>query len=231
MIRWIAAAALCALSISAEAQIQPAPGPGDPRIQVVRYDANQVVQLQAAPGYQVTVELAPDERIENVAIGDSAAWSVTPNKRGDRLFIKSTQNGRSTNLTVVTDARSYAFELQPLYGPLPNMAFIIRFEYPSLATATVVATPKQGGRYRVAGARAIRPAAVSDDGDKTYIEWMPDQSMPAVFSLDGKGKEILVDGMVRDGRYVVDSVHAHLVFRLDKQVATATRLRMKKPDS
>lgn len=229
MIRFIMATALCGLSASAGSQLQPAPGPGDPRIQIVRYDANQVVQLQAAPGYQVTVELAPDERIENVAVGDSGAWVVTPNKRGDRLFIKSAQNGRSTNLTVVTDARTYAFELQPLYGPLPNMAYIVRFEYPVQATATVVTTPDHESRYRVSGTRAIRPVAVSDDGEKTYIEWTPDQSMPAIFSLDRDGKEILVDGMVRDHRYVVDSVHAKLVFRLDKQVATATRLRVQKP--
>lgn len=227
MMRW-AAALLCAVPLSAAAQIEPVPGPGDPRIQTVHYDANQVVQLIVAPGYQLTVELAPDERIENVAVGDSAAWAVTPNKRGDRLFIKSTQNGQSTNLTVVTDARTYAFELKPLYGTLPNMPYIVRFEYPLRAVATVVKAPEQTGRYRVSGARAIRPSAVSDDGDKTYIEWAPDQPMPAIFSLDGSGKEILVDGMVRDGRYVVDSVHATLIFRLDKQVATATRQRIKK---
>ena len=31
------------------------------------YDADQVVQLQATPGYQLTVEFSPDEQIESVA--------------------------------------------------------------------------------------------------------------------------------------------------------------------
>ena len=70
------------------------PGGGDPRIQTRRlYDADQVVQLQGAPGYQLDVEFAPDERIESVAVGDSAAWQVTPNRRGDRLFVKPLQAG------------------------------------------------------------------------------------------------------------------------------------------
>ena len=64
---------------TAIAQVRPAPGPGDPRIQTIVYDANQVVQLQVASGYQLAIEFAPDERIENVAVGVSSAWQVTPN--------------------------------------------------------------------------------------------------------------------------------------------------------
>lgn len=227
MIRWLFGAVALTVPVATVAQVQPTPGPGDPRIQVVRFDPNQVVLLAAAPGYQVTVELAPDERIENVAVGDSAAWSVVANKRGDRLFIKATQPGRSTNLTVVSDARSYVFDLEPLYGALPNMAFVVRFEYPVASSATIVkASLDEVGRYRVGGARALRPVAVSDDGAKTFIEWAADQSMPAIFALDDHGKEMLVDGMVRDDQYVIDSVHPRLVFRLGKQVATATRQHM-----
>jgi type IV secretion system protein VirB9 len=106
------------LAMPAAAQVRPEPGPGDPRIQSVLYDANQVVQIQAATGYQVTVEFAQDERIENIAVGDSGAWQITPNKRGDHLFIKAVGQGVTTNLTVVTDARTYVFELAPLFGPL-----------------------------------------------------------------------------------------------------------------
>ena len=47
----IAVAAL--LPMPAAAQIRPEPGPGDPRIQSVLYDADQVVQLQVATGYQL----------------------------------------------------------------------------------------------------------------------------------------------------------------------------------
>ncbi|MES1971179.1 MAG: TrbG/VirB9 family P-type conjugative transfer protein [Pseudomonadota bacterium] len=218
------------LPAAATAQLRPTPGPGDPRIQSVAYDTNQVVQLQVATGFQLTVEFAPDERIENVAIGDSGAWQVTPNKRGDHLFIKAVQQGVTTNLTVVTDARSYSFELLPLYGPLPDMAYTVRFTYPAPAVATVADAPAAAapGRYKLSGSRAIRPTEIDDDGLKTYIVWPPEKPLPAVFAIDEKGHEMLVDGAMRDGQYVIDSVKPKLLFRLDREVASAVRVKAKR---
>jgi len=218
------------LPAAATAQLRPTPGPGDPRIQSVAYDTNQVVQLQVATGFQLTVEFAPDERIENVAIGDSGAWQVTPNKRGDHLFIKAVQQGVTTNLTVVTDARSYSFELLPLYGPLPDMAYTVRFTYPAPAVATVADAPAAAapGRYKLSGSRAIRPTEIDDDGLKTYIVWPPEKPLPAIFAVDEKGHEMLVDGAMRDGQYVIDSVKPKLLFRLDREVASAVRVKAKR---
>ena len=47
--------------------------------------------------------------------------------------------------------------------------------------------------------------------------------MPAVFALDPLGQETLVNGMMRDGMYVIDSVAKRLVFRLNAQTAYASR--------
>ena len=218
------------------AQVRPTPGPGDPRVQSVLYDTNQVVQLQVATGYQLSVEFAPDERVENVAIGDSGAWQVTPNKRGDHLFIKAVQSGVTTNLTVVTDARTYVFDLLPLYGPLPDMAYTVRFTYPAPAAAPIPSPARAGagvatatlapqpGRYKLGGSRAIRPTEIDDDGEKTYIVWPPDRPLPAIFAIDEKGREMLVDGAMRDGQYVIDSIKQKLLFRLDKDLASAVRV-------
>ncbi|MGY4396815.1 type IV secretion system protein VirB9 [Sphingomonas sp. UYAg733] len=226
--RLLLALCLLAAPLAATAQTRPVPGPGDPRIQTVAYDAAQVVSLQVASGYQLTVEFGPGERVENVAVGDSGAWQVTPNKRGDHLFIKAVQNGVSTNMTVVTDARSYNFELLPLYGPLPDMAFTVRFTYPAPAVASVATTAeKQPGRYKLSGARDIWPSAIDDDGEKTFISWPMESALPAVFALDSRKRETLVDGAMRDGQYVIDSVQQRLVFRFDKKIARADRVRAK----
>lgn len=209
------------LAIPATAQMRPQPGNGDPRIQTVVYDADQVVSLQVAAGYELTVEFAPDERIENVAIGDSGAWQVTPNKRGDRLFLKPLQ-GVTTNMTVVTDARSYVFELSQGSAGAP---FVVRFRYPlPPVPAYAGPAPVEPGRYRLAGSNDVRPDAISDDGSKTFVLWRDSQTLPAVFVIDRDGKETLADGAMRDGRYVLDSVNNKLVFRLDKKMATATRV-------
>jgi type IV secretion system protein VirB9 len=217
------------LPAMATAQVRPVPGPGDPRIQTIVYDANQVVQLQVASGYQLAIEFAPDERIENVAVGESGAWQVTPNKRGDHLFIKALQAGVTTNLTVVTDARSYAFELQPLFGPLPNMAYTVRFTYPAPASAVVAgaASTPEPGRYKLSGTKALRPSQIDDDGVHTYIVFPADKPLPAIFAIDEKGREMLVDGGMRDGQYVIDGVRPKLLFRLDKDLATAVRVTPK----
>ena len=205
------------------AQVHPAPGSGDPRIQSVLYDADQVVQLQGTPGYQTDVEFAADEAIENVAVGDSAAWQVTPNRRGDHLFVKNLISGVTTNMTVVTSARTYFFELSPLSAG--EMAYTVRFRYPN-AQATADDTPAANieGRYRLSGAQALRPSRIADDGVHTYIEWPHEASLPAVYALNSQGQETLVNGGMRDGLFVIDGISQRLVFRIDSNVARADRV-------
>lgn len=225
---WLLATALTAVPLAAESQ--PQAEIGDPRIQSVAYDPNQIVLLQGAPGYQITVEFGPDEQIENVAVGDSGAWQVTPNRRGDYLFVKAVQ-AVPTNMTVVTSVRTYLFELAPLYGPSPQMAYTVRFTYPADAADSVAdeaPASEVQGTYRLSGARALRPSRIADDGRHTYIEWPRDRALPAVYALDSEGRETLVNGAMRDELFVVDSVVAKLVFRIDDHVARAERIRPRK---
>jgi type IV secretion system protein VirB9 len=220
------ALALAGAPLSASAQIRPQPGEGDPRIQSVEYDANQVIQIQAAPGYQVTLELGSDEQIENVAVGDSGAWQVTANRNGGRLFVKPVQAGVTTNMTVITNVRTYAFDLVPLSGPSPDMAYTIRLRYPAPASALASAEAELiiEGRYRLSGERSLRPSRISDDGRHTYIEFARDVPLPAIYAVDDRGQESLVNGMMRDDLFVIDSVVPRLVFRIDQHVARATRV-------
>lgn len=207
-------------------QVRPTPGSGDPRIQTVAYDPNQIVQLEVASGYQVTLTFAADERIENIAIGDSSGWQVTPNKRGDYVFIKASGAGISTNLTVVTDVREYLFELIATDAPSSAAPFSVRFTYPSASPGpdpVPLTAATESGRYRVSGTKALRPEAISDDGTRTYLEWPADATLPAVFAIDDRGQEVLVDGYMRGNQFTIDAVRRRLVFRLDKKVARATR--------
>jgi type IV secretion system protein VirB9 len=217
---------LLACAMPAHAEIRPQPGVGDPRIQSVVYDAEQVVQLDIATGYQLTLEFAADERIENVAVGNASAWSVTPNRRGDRLFIKAVQGEVASNLTVVTDARTYVFELSPAYQSQADLPFTVRFEYPPVESARPAPVDAaEAGSYRLSGAKPLRPSQIGDDGQKTFLVFPGDVAMPAIFAVDRNGDERLVDGAVRDDIYVIDSVSDRLIFRIGKQVAKAVRTR------
>lgn len=198
---------------------------GDTRLQAIPYDAGQVVPLRVALGFQTTIIFGSDERIENVAIGDSDAWQVAPDGRGAHLFIKPLRARGATNLTVITDARIYSFALSAASTPAPDTPFTIRFLYPEAQSAVPEdIAPPQSGRYRLSGSRSLRPSAISDDGSNTAIEWRSNQTLPAVFAVDARGHEMLLDGHVRNGLYVIDAVHQTLIFRLDGQTARASRL-------
>lgn len=218
----------------AAAQIRPQPGPGDPRLQTVIYDPGQIIQLRGAPGYQLTLELSPDEQVQNVALGDTGAWQVSANKAGDHLFIKPTQASVTTNMTVITTVRTYNFDLVPLAAPAPDMAYIVRFKYPdetdgaTLAASGELTAPRPASRYRIEGDRALRPSAVTDDGVRTYINWPADSAIPATFQLGDDGQERLVNGVMRGNRFVVDGIAKKLLFRIDARVASVTRLPPRK---
>jgi len=220
---WLALVLVLAPSL-ALAQDGPLPEPPNPRFQSIEYAADTVFTLRAAPGYQVVVELAPDEHVENVAVGDSGAWQVTANRRGDRLFVKAVRGDVTTNMTVVTDARLYSFELMPLLGSQPDMAYALRFRYPDPQPEATTAAEVQLGRYKMRGSPALIPSGMHDDGTHTYIEWPPDRTLPAVYAVDDAGKETLVNGMMRAGRMVIDSIQQKLVFRIDDHKATAVRV-------
>jgi len=227
--RLVLLALALAASAPAAAQIRPQPGAGDPRIQVIDYDPNQVIQIQAAPGYQVTLEFGSDEQIQNVAVGDSGAWQVSANRAGGHIFLKPLQP-IPTNMTVVTSQRVYAFELVPMSGPSPEMAYWVRFRYPGAATAQQSASAELivEGRYRLSGEASLRPSRISDDGQHTYIEFPRDAAIPAIYAVDERGSESLVNGMMRDDLYVIDAVVQRIVFRIDQHVAHATRLQQQR---
>lgn len=77
--------------------------------------------------------------------------------------------------------------------------------------------------YRLTGDALIRPSRIGDDGVHTYMEWPEDRPLPAVFALNLRGEEEMVDGYMRDGLFTIDRVIPRLVFRLDKAKAQAFR--------
>jgi type IV secretion system protein VirB9 len=218
--------------VPARAQIQPKPTGDDPHLQAIDYDAGQIVALRGAPGYEMMIELSPDEHVQSVALGDSAAWQVSVNKSGDRLFIKPVQGDASTNMTVVTSVRVYNFDLAALPGPTPDIPYTVEFRFPPPQAKTdatqfvdVAAATRRMSRYKISGDRPLWPSEVTNDGEHTFITWPSAAPIPAVYSEDSEGKEMLVNGMMgTDDVYVVDGVPDRLTFRIDSEVAHAVRL-------
>jgi type IV secretion system protein VirB9 len=214
---------LLLLSAPAAAEVIPQPSPGDPRIQTVDYDADQVVRLSLMPGYTLSLEFAVDERIENVAIGDGEGWQVTPNKRADHLFIKPVAGAADTNLIVLTDARRYSFILSPSGETLGISPYVVRFRYAGIDMAPPMVISEAEAAYRVRGAKELIPSTMSDDGLATTINWPANVAIPAIYAVDAQGKETLINGAMREGVFVVDAIAPRFIFRAGKRKAIATR--------
>lgn len=199
----------------------------DPHIQTVFYQADQVTELKGAVGWQIMIEFGPDERIENVSIGDSTAWQVAPNKRARMLFLKPLSARASTNMTVVTTLRSYAFNLSvaPRRSETP---WIVRFDYPVQPVLVLPEPPPPppinlNFAYQLEGDAGLMPARVWDDGRQTYFEFAEDTEMPAIFAGGPKKDESLVNVTVRGRIAVVQQRAPRFTLRAGKRVATVTK--------
>jgi type IV secretion system protein VirB9 len=215
------------LALPLNAQSYPQTSAGDPRIQTVQYDPVQIIRLSVAPGLQTMVELAPGEVIQTIGVGDSAAWQVSPGKRGDFFFIKNIGATGVTNMTVVTAGRVYNFELTPSGGYGEISPYHIKLVYPGRISAEEPVATEPMFEYRISGSRAIRPSDVYQEGARTIVEWPDEAALPAIFAVEG-GNEALVNGEMQDGRFVIAGAPEKLIFRLDRKIAYASRKVLKR---
>ena len=232
-----AAALLAATTLSMPVRAE------DPRLVERLYNADEVVKIEGRANVQATIRFDEDEHIENVAIGDSTAWQVTPNRRANLLFIKPLADRAVTNMTVVTDRHTYFFDLvaSPAHR---NPLYVLAFTYPDEPEDTGLAegaTPEgpnavelaaAGDPYAVVdpaelnyaweakGARTLLPAQVYDDGAATFLTWAPGATLPAILVKDHEGTEGPVNFAVRGEVIVVDGVPREIVLRAGRASAT-----------
>jgi type IV secretion system protein VirB9 len=217
-------ALLFTFTAPAAADVYPMPGPDNPRIQSASWQAGERVVLTALPKTGLTVMLEPGETIRRVILSDDRSWDVTVSAEYDSFQITPADQAKTASLTVETDQRAYDFALQT--GLDLTAAYLVRFAPNQVSEPAFEMPDKPAGEtwsYRLKGDREVRPASIQDDGCQTFITYGEDQALPAVFAIGPTGKEEVVDGYMRDGRFVIDRVHQELIFRIDKEKATAKR--------
>ncbi len=199
----------------------------DGRVATVRFEEGATVPLRSAAGNGLTIIFAPGERVQGFEVADPAALDVSLSGSTDSLLVKTVSQPANPRLSVRTQLRNYNFHIQ--LGSPETATYVVRFAYgPSPAADS--ATALSQGRYKVSGTKVLRPTRIADDGVRTYLEWGPEQSLPAVFALNPLGGEEMVDGYMRDGVFTIDRIHSMLVFRIDKKTAKAERLSREKGD-
>lgn len=138
----------------------------DNRLKTLVFNEDAVVRIDGMVKVQTTIKFAPDEMIENVAIGDSAAWQVQPNKAQTILFVKPLEPTARTNMTVVTDKRTYLFDL--VASPRNSALYVLQFRYPELEKAAeearLAAIAEAEAQARRAAAAPENAFAAADEG-------------------------------------------------------------------
>lgn len=230
MIRVSAACALALAAVSIPAHA------ADERLVEVRYDAAKVYRVEGKTRVQAMIRFGEDEAIENVAVGDSDAWQITPNKRANLLFVKPLTVKANTNMTVVTNKHTYLFEL--VASPSAQPMYVLSFKYPDppkplvLPGAKLAASepPEESATATVdpadlnfawskSGDDKLLPENVFDDGEATFLSWPEGRPVPAILITDAAGTEGPVNFSVRGTTIVVEGVPSTIVLRSGKDKA------------
>ena len=205
----------------------------------MRYDPAKVYRVEGKPKVQATIRFGDDEAIENVAVGDSNAWQITPNKRANLLFVKPLLARASTNMTVVTDKHTYLFDL--VASPTAQPLYVLSFKYPDppkpkIDASAQLAQAAGADPEKVAvpdpallnfawakfGNAKLLPANVFDDGEATFLSWPEGREVPAILITNSAGTEGPVNFAVRGDTIVVEGVPAKIVLRSGKNMAILT---------
>lgn len=184
----------------------------DSRVRHVMYDPNQVYEIIGTYGYQTSLEFATDEEVKVVSLGDTIAWQTVP--YNNRVFLKPVEPRAATNMTVITNKRTYYFMLSSTKLS-KETTFLVRFKYPQTAStvATTQSKPKIDSTgfdpekinldYSTSGHKhAILLNRVLDDGQFTFFRFDEKGEIPTIYTVGPDGTESIVNTR-REGSYLV----------------------------
>ena len=199
----------------------------DSRIRTVRYSVNEVYQFIGHYGYASAIQFADDEKVLTISLGDSTAWLINP--AANRIFLKPVEQNALTNMTVLTDKRSYLFELHAEETKDirdKGMVFEMRFVYPQGDSAAIDVSQfdplpdldrdaaKFNFKYTIRGSAVIEPIRIFDDGQFTYFEFRDKNAeIPAFFRVDSLDDEALINYRKRGNYIVVEQVASRFTLR------------------
>ena len=197
----------------------------DERIAELRSEAGAPLLLNTALLTAQTILFPAGEQIIDIIVSEPAAYELGVSLNGDSLVLVPGSELVPARLTVETERARYDFDLVPADpGTAPLVVKVANAGSTAVHPSDIaVEVPPDTGQYRVSGERNLRPAAISDDGEKTYLGWHDGQAMPAVFGIGPSGDEEMVEGYMRGGFYTIDRTYGELVFRIDKKKAKARR--------
>lgn len=196
---------------------------------------NLIPKVVCRPNRVTDIALQPGEKVNAVHAGDTVRWQISPAKSGSGAFevvhviIKPLMPDISTNMLIMTDRRTYNFDL---VASDKNYIPALRFSYPQDTLSdwnTFIAANREQQEkdvalkpsyamsaedlffgYKIVDKKKVpwKPIRVFDDGTKTYIQ-MPKKyralEAPVVLFYEGKHQK-LVNYRVKGELYIVDRI-------------------------
>ncbi len=188
---------------------QSTPVTTDSRIRTLVYNPNEVYELKFYYGYQSFIEFAEDEEIEMISIGEAFAWRLTP--AGKRLFIRPLEIAGHTNMTIISNKRTYHFDIRS--GEYDGKAdeelvYTIRFFYPQIGQPLPIPqlltvpnpAPAPVKQQKTIIKTPFPEAKVSDNLSGLLARNPENVDLNFDFSLAGKGENIMPAKVYDDGK-------------------------------
>ena len=232
---------LSTLSQGATALDRPTPGHEDKRILTTQFKSGEVYPINAVNGLITTVIFARGEEVLSFGSGFSTAWEFA--SRGNHFFMKPRGKEGTTNLVVVTNRRTYFFDVK-LTGNRKNATYRLLFEYPDEAAVQKAAaaekelvqnllnqseipagneTVKTENRTYTMNfgsdreSRRIAPSEAYDNGRFTYLLMNPNTDFPAAYRVSA-GQESLINSHVEGNWLVIHGVYEEIRLRAGNAV-------------
>lgn len=212
----------------------------DGRIRTETYSKERVYPIYSQVGKAALIQLEDDERLkgdsQGVGIGDAEAWTV--NLRGNNIIFKPKAESPVTNMIVVSNKRTYAFDLK-MAGGKHEPTYIMRFRYPDtaqkqqkalrikqdkalrvLSESGALHLPEPGNNtlYYGQGDKKLAPTAMWDNGRFTYLRFDNGRDMPTVYRVEQDGTETLLNTHIEGDTVVVHEVNEKIILRLGRSV-------------
>lgn len=184
----------------------------DSRIRYETYSKDRVYTIPTAIGKAALIQFEDDESVTGgsasiIGVGDAQAWNL--GVKGNNIALKPAAAQPNTNILVVTNKRSYAFELVLSTKPI----YILRFHYPDteaklaaakerdLTEKQIILTKLNQSRRAVlnlnylwrGGYPNIKPAVVWDDGRFTFAKFPSAIATPNFYKVLADGTDAIVN--------------------------------------
>lgn len=233
--------------VPADIAAQAIPVPKENRIVRYTYSPDVIFRILSMPNQTTHLELGEDEGVKEVpAIGDQAQWIVTGGPR--HLFIKPLRFDLETSLTLVTNKRTYQFQL--IAGKSENAKVYqkVSFWYPDRdlevklhkEAETAVAEAEKNRLsdqvvaanvdpatldfgFKIEGEASFKPTAAYTNGKFTFLVMPNTQDSPAIFLLDDDNNPSLINYQVKSNMIVVERVATKLLLKLGNSEVKITK--------